>query len=211
MLDAHGNAHSARVGTNGARRRRGFKLWHAHKSHASKENVEHCRRVPRVDSCVEVGVHRAGRHRIGRHKRCTRYWIVVDQSVLRCEQGIDSRELTVAVGITKRKRSCTQRASAYGARFPLLEEKRAGFPSLPAGAPYTATANQQGCTLASVNGRVGWLQVGGRRVCDFDDATPKHSGACNSSRRECDCSEMPVVAAGVVGGDAPKPDHAWVV
>ena len=81
-----------------------------HKAKSSKQNVQHGRGVASVNTPVRVGVHGLSRNRVGQHKRRTCNRVIVHQRILRGQQSIHTRELTVLIDVTERIRSDTRRA-----------------------------------------------------------------------------------------------------
>lgn len=81
--------------------RRHRKLRWLHKAKPAEQDVQHGGRIAGIGAVVRISVHGIGRYVVGQHKCRTGYMIIVYERVLRSEQCVDSRKLTVLVHITK--------------------------------------------------------------------------------------------------------------
>jgi hypothetical protein len=113
------------------------------------------------------------------------------------------------VHITQRVRSQPCRASGH-----LSPHTQGGGPwsnRQTASSPASTGANHQRRVFTRVDRCVGGLQIGGGVVGDLGDATSKESRSRYASRHKCQCGKVPVVSAGIVGGDPAKSHNRRVV
>ena len=72
-------------------------------------------------------------------------------------------------------------------------------------------ANDERCSIPSIDGHVHGLQIACGAVGNLDDTAAKDGSARVAGRCKREGGKVPVVATSVVGGDATKPNHTRII